>query len=573
MIINYNVPVIKTLNQLNKTNKKVASAVEKLSSGLQINRAGDDAAGLAISEKMRAQIRGLGQAHRNIQDGISLIQTAEGGLSNILSPPLERMRELAVQAANDTLTEEDRAAVQDEIEQIKQGIEQIVQNTNFNGVPLLKGIRDSIPHNPARNPNQFLGIDLSGTQFASSDGVNWSVQATTGAGINTNGLTWGDNQFVVVGNNGLIRTSVDGTSWVNQNSGTSNTLHNVIYGNNQYVAVGSNGTILTSSNGSDWTAQTSGTTENIINVLWNGNQYVAVGGRATILTSDDGVTWTTRYSGVSNTLRAIEWDGSQYVVMGDNGKFLTSSDGKSWAYHSTGISSNFVDVARNDNTFVAITDDGSILSSSNGNNWTIQVSSSRNWLNDIAWSGSQFVITGGTPTAKEMILSSSDGLSWTTRMSGTYAPIQAMVWAGNTDSEQVDNSLKPIVFSLQVGPNANQSVQISINDAGIESIGIADVNVLTRNGWEAAIDRVDQAIGKIISERTKLGSMQNRLEHAMNNNENYEENLTAAESQIRDADIAKSVMEQTRNSILAQAAQAMLAQSQQASQGVLQLLR
>lgn len=88
-----------------------------ISSGLQLNRAGDDAAGLAISKKIRAQIRGLGQAHRNIQDGISFIQTAEGGLSNILSPTLERMREeLAVQAENDTLTEEDRSADQDEVD-------------------------------------------------------------------------------------------------------------------------------------------------------------------------------------------------------------------------------------------------------------------------------------------------------------------------------------------------------------------------------------------------------------------------------------------------------------------------
>ena len=222
MIINHNIVSIKTFNQVKRNFTNVSKTIEKLSFGFRINRAGDDTAGLAISEKMRAQIRGLNQAQRNIQDGISLIQIAEGGLSNILSPPLERMRELAVQAANDTLSNEDRAAIQDEIEQMKQAVNQIVQNTNFNGLPLLAGINDSQLQTPTISPNLFLGIDRSGSQFTSNDGMNWTVQATTGAGNNTNGLTWGDNQFIVVGDNGLIRTSVDGTSWINQTSGTAN---------------------------------------------------------------------------------------------------------------------------------------------------------------------------------------------------------------------------------------------------------------------------------------------------------------------------------------------------------------
>lgn len=547
--------------------------MEKLSSGLRINHAGDDAAGLAISEKMRSQIRGLNQAQYNIQDGVSLIQTAEGGLSNILSPPLERIRELAVQAANDTLSDEDRAAIQDEIEQTKLAIGQIVQNTNFNGIPLLKGINDSELQVTPQTPDLFLGIDRSGTQFTSSDGINWTVEAPAGAGNNTNGLTWGDNQFVVVGDSGLIRTSVDGGSWVNHLSGTTNLLYNVIYGHDQYMVVGSNGTILTSSDGSLWRTETSGTSQDILNVLWDGNQYVAVGANSTVLTSNDGTSWTTRYTGVSNTLRAVGSNGTQYVVMGDNGRFLTSSDGLSWVSRNTGISGNFTDVAWSGHQFVAITDDGSILSSPDGLSWTTQVTSSGDWLFDISWSGSQFVITGGTSNAKEMILSSTDGISWITGMSGTYAPIQAMVWAGDTNSDQVDNSLKPRVFSLQVGATPKQSIQIDINDVGIESLGINSVNLLNRNGAEVAIETVDQAIEKITSELTKLGGLQNRLGHALENVGNYEVNLTAAESRIRDVDMVKAIMEQSKQSMLAQAAQAMLAQANQQPQGVLQLLR
>lgn len=137
MIVNHNISALNTLNKLQKNNKANANVLEKLSSGLNINRASDDSAGLAISEKMRGQIRGLEQAQRNIQDGISLIQTAESGLASIQTPPLQRLRELAIQASNDTLTNADRQKVQEEVEQIKKGINEIANNTKFNDIDLL----------------------------------------------------------------------------------------------------------------------------------------------------------------------------------------------------------------------------------------------------------------------------------------------------------------------------------------------------------------------------------------------------------------------------------------------------
>lgn len=143
MIINHNVTALNTLNRLNINNKNTANAMEKLSSGLRINRAGDDSAGLAISEKMRAQIRGLHQAQRNAQDGISLIQTAEGGLGDITNQ-LQRARELSIQSVNDTLTDGDRQHIQKEIEQIKKGINHIANNTEFNGINLLNDTAETI---------------------------------------------------------------------------------------------------------------------------------------------------------------------------------------------------------------------------------------------------------------------------------------------------------------------------------------------------------------------------------------------------------------------------------------------
>lgn len=137
MQINSNMIALNTKNQLKKNNKATSNIMEKLSSGKKINKAADDAAGLAISQKMRAQIRGLDQASQNAQDGISLVQTAEGGLSTINNPHLARLRELAIQSANDTLVDSDREKIQMEVEEIVEAIDDIANNTEFNGINLL----------------------------------------------------------------------------------------------------------------------------------------------------------------------------------------------------------------------------------------------------------------------------------------------------------------------------------------------------------------------------------------------------------------------------------------------------
>ena len=138
MRINHNITAMNAYRNLTTINDKIDSSLERLSSGLRINRAADDAAGLAISEKMRAQIRGLKMATKNSNDAISLIQTAEGALNETHSI-LQRMRELAVQAANDTNTDKDRIAVQQEIEQLRQELDRISQATEFNTKKLITG--------------------------------------------------------------------------------------------------------------------------------------------------------------------------------------------------------------------------------------------------------------------------------------------------------------------------------------------------------------------------------------------------------------------------------------------------
>jgi flagellin len=176
MIINHNLTALNTLRQLNINSNSQAKSMEKLSSGLRINRAGDDAAGLAISEKMRGQIRGLDQSSRNAQDGISLIQTAEGAL-NETHDILQRMRELAVQGANDTNTTDDRDQIQKEMDQLLSEIDRISNNTQFNTQTLLDG-NLSVTFQVGANAGQI---------------ITFGIGAMSSGALTLNGLTVVDN--------------------------------------------------------------------------------------------------------------------------------------------------------------------------------------------------------------------------------------------------------------------------------------------------------------------------------------------------------------------------------------------
>jgi flagellin len=186
MIINHNMSAINSQRQMYKTSTEQGKATEKLSSGLRINRAGDDAAGLAISEKMRGQIRGLNQASRNAQDGISLIQTAEGALDETHSM-LQRMRELATQSANGTYTTSDRVKIQEEVTQLATEITEITNKTEFNTKKLLTGGISDLKFQVGANDGQTIGvtIDKMDAGALSVSGISVSSQTAASASITT----------------------------------------------------------------------------------------------------------------------------------------------------------------------------------------------------------------------------------------------------------------------------------------------------------------------------------------------------------------------------------------------------
>ena len=408
MIINHNMAAANTYRQLSANNSASSKSLEKLSSGLRINKAGDDAAGLAISEKMRAQIRGLDQSVSNAQDGISMIQTAEGGLSEMHSI-LQRMRELAVQASSDTNTSADRINIQKEVSALTNEIGRIKDNTEFNTKKLLNG-------------------GLSKYYAATKEVM--------------------DNTSMANGATALDITTLQDSA--------GNTLG-----------------ILTSDTIT-------------VNYYKNGTFYTLA---------------AASYSGMSALLAAVE---------GSTGQSFTSAAA------------------------------GSITATAGA-------------------TGTAAAIGGLTITVKDS--------------SGNLRQAATNALSNFTISTQARDATNNGSASIQIGANASQTLTVDIDTMDAANLKINGLSVATQAQASAGITALDSAIQAVTTQRAQLGAFQNRLEHTITNLSTSSENMTAAESRIRDVDMAKEMMNFQKNNILSQAAQAMLAQANQQPQGVLQLLR
>jgi flagellin len=487
MRINNNLMALNTNRQLGITNSATAKSIEKLSSGFRINRAGDDAAGLAISEKMRGQIRGLNQASRNAQDGISLIQTAEGAL-NETHAILQRMRELAVQAATGTNTSDERTKIQDEMNQLRQEVDRIANNTEFNTKKLLNGDIAKM-------------VTDSGTNAASFDDNAYRTTGSTQAGVYTLTFTTAATQAVVGGTgaaNAYATTTVNGgATQVHADAVGTLTI------NNKSVTIAA--------------------TDTLNNVLEKINN----------LTAETGV--TASLVAVTDTATAAK----------------SAIQLKSTAYGSDAT----IQVSGALNQLKAL---------------GIAVDADTNTVYSDAGTDAVATLSGGATVVESVgnKVTFSNGL--------TVKGIDGTVADGHTATVTVSSNN---TLDFQIGANENQNINFSINKMDAVALGINGatsteaISVATYASAKAAITILDQAISDVSNERAKLGAVQNRLEYTIKNLDTSAENLQASESRIRDVDMAREMMEFTKNNILQQAAQAMLAQANQAPQGVLQLLR
>jgi flagellin len=479
------------------TTGTLTKSTEKLSSGYKINRAADDAAGLAISEKMRKQIRGLTQASLNAEDGISAVQTAEGALTEV-HDMLQRMNELAVKAANGTNSEDDRSFIQDEIDQLSQEIDRVSETTKFNETYLLKG---------NTNSNAELGYSYTyKTDAAGKDGsAKFATDTSTTLSIDDVTITAPDGQGVTTEEaNNLLKALRD------QGVTISTYTH----------ADGSSVALSLALNGSD--ANSLFKVVAVSDAATNKSFEIQNGKGETVATLD--VTGTASKAGLTQVVAAYTVEAA--LAQGDV-LALYDKDG------------NRISENRLDQYFTGI---GTGLNA------------------------------GDSATEIRAIMGTKiyDALG---------KELQASDYVGTAATSKI-TAIKDLVaglnVSFQVGADGtlNNRINIKIDAMSAKGLGINGLRVDGDDGTKAtaAIETIAAAITKVSTQRSALGAIQNRLEHTIKNLDNIVENTTAAESQIRDTDMATEMVTYSNANILAQAGQSMLAQSNQMNQGVLNLL-
>ena len=450
MVVQHNLTAMNANRMLGVTTSAQAKSTEKLSSGYKINRAADDAAGLSISEKMRKQIRGLSQASSNAQDGISCVQTAEGALTEVHSM-LQRMNELAVQAGNGTMSEDDRQNIQDEIDQLTSEIDRVSETTKFNETYLLKG---------------------NGTETRQKEVAATAMTATY--------------KTPVTSTVALTATNAP-TTWYAKGSATALTADQIL----ERLEVDANGNVVIK-DGMEMYSEAANTTD----------QYGAQ-------TKDKIVALTTvkQSYGVASTALYADAQGTTAVKDEDL----------------------------------------------------------KNYFNEDG-------------TVKQSLYKKTTGANATFKEIGAEQIANYVTVTAAKDKTTVEYEAdKDLVLSFQVGADttANNKISVSMQSMSAESIGVKGISVTGDDSTnaDAAVDTIGEAIKKVSSQRSALGAVQNRLEHTIANLDNIVENTTAAESAIRDTDMAEEMVAYSKNSILTQAGQSMLAQANQSNQGVLSLLQ
>ena len=541
MFVQHNMQAMNANRNLGMVTSAQAKSTEKLSSGYRINRAADDAAGLSISEKMRAQIRGLNKASANAQDGISLIQTAEGALNEQHSI-LQRMRELSVQAANGVETDEDREAVNNEISQLQDELTRISETTEFNTMKLLDGSRSGSTSSTGSGPKFGVvdtGISGGGALITSSvAGVTVEISAP-----------------------GTNKAGQESAIW--DEAGTKLTLNleaGKVYTQDEIDELIANAKQEDSS--------ATNAPADIKITLKNG-----------VMTATDGETSDATVGGVKASSTAVTATG---IFVGANQISFTSNK-YGTEFNATKFNITFDAVSGKEE--VAVTTGKTAIKIDNVNGVTageydIKLAAGKEYtaedIEDILKkAGFDFDVKleGATPDEPNTIFAPGSGTKFTgiTMANGAGLGSANAMW-GQAGYEGVSSGAG---ITLQIGANEGQTMNFTIEDMSARSLGVDGnkVDLSTQEGAQKATTTIDGAIKKVSQARGRMGAIQNRLEHTIANLDTAAENTQNAESRIRDTDMASQMVEYSKNNILAQAGQSMLAQANQSTQGVLSLLQ
>ena len=587
MVVRTNTMALNAYRQLGMNNSAVAKSLEKLSSGFRINRAGDDAAGLAISEKMKAQITGLETASANAQDGISLIQTAEGNLNEV-HDMLNRMVELATKSANGTYTSTERQALQDEVDQLLDEIDRISQSANFNGTKLLDG---SMEDKIAVSPEQDLTVThmKDGKQSASETLGEFVLDLSQATWTNTKGaadtisLALGTKAFDLKGAGTKAEYDIAAGATV-----TGTEMADAIYANlaADHKWTDANGAVYTVANdgngkltftqtkGADLIAAnplelavTEGTTyaDDGAGTITDGVKYNQGGVQAITVTKNGAAAGDRLYAQGKFTLTADHVKDGGTLTIGDT--TYVFAVGKNSKYKDQ---ANVIDLT--DKTATS----------------TDLLTEAAQRLSAVAEGNSNFFVETDANTATVFLTEKEGGVDYSKNNlagadgKGTYDGGNTVAtsddWIGLVKFGTIDVAKSTHALTLQIGDTADafNKMSVSVKDMSAKGLGLDSLRktgIMSEEASSDAIDKIKTAINTVSTTRAGLGALQNRLEHTINNLDVAVENLSAANSRIRDTDMAKEMMNYTKMNVLVQSAQAMLAQANQQPQSVLQLLQ
>ena len=584
MRIQHNIMAMNAYRNYNNNASALSKNLEKLSSGYKINRAGDDAAGLAISEKMRAQITGLNAATKNVKDGISLVKTAEGAMQEI-QDMLNRMDYLATQSANGTYDNEvDRANLQKEVDALKTEINRIADSANFNGIKLMDGSLDTkvqvsgakdvaglkvmADGQLGKDPQAGIySIDLSNVKLSSPDQSSVKLEAfgkTTDGVAVTAGMT--DDQ--------LAKALAE--DWNNTHKEDWNDPAQ--YGQGFQVTAKAEGSkVVFTMSQAPSKAWTEADTKATLNFTYNNGTTGINGNNAqqiTLTQVQEAVdTTTSRMYGQAEFALKKDFvkDGGTLTIGDETYVFAVGADSKYKDLANvvdltdmTAKSADLLRVAANRLTTVAQGNTRFKVGSANDKLGTISITEKEGGVD---YSVNNLAGADGKGTTR---VGAAAGVTSTPGKNDA----KASDWAGLVKTGTVNMEAMGSALTLQIGDTADSynQMKVSVGDMHTKALGIDGINIGNQAGAAAAIQTVRDAINQVSSVRGDLGAIQNRLEHTQNNLSVMAENIQDAESTIRDTDVAEEMMSYVKNNILVQSAQAMLAQANQVPQGVLQLL-
>jgi flagellin len=551
MTINTNIASLNAQRNLTKTQNTLGRSLERLSSGLRINSAKDDAAGLAISTRFSAQVRGLDQSVRNANDGISLLQTSEGAMQEVTSI-LQRMREIAVQASNDTYSTSDRASLQGEVDQLYSEIDRISTSTQFNGISLLDGKGGTRSFQIGANAGQDISVELKSVSTADLE-LNMSplgelnsgrVGATNATGLTINGTAIGA---------ATASTAAAAATAINlktDTTGVTASAYNTARG-------------------------TAGTGVVATGDLMINSKYVDASNDMTELVDNinKGTFGVTATLNTDNSITLSNDTGDNIVVenkVATNGSGLTTLDGTAIGTTAT-TRRGFISLVDDSGQDINITATGTTAllnawgfnqSSGDGSivgiapTTTIGLTSGDLIINGITV-GTAAATTGASKATQINLVSAQSGVSAAT--SGTV---------GNEIITLTSDKGEGIVISGANVANAGFVAQGGSSDAQGDGLSVGSVAKANE-----VIDLVDNAMNIVSANRADMGAVQNRLDSTISNLMNVSENLSAANGRIVDADFAGETSNMSKQQILMQAGVAMLAQAKQLPQQVLQLLQ